>query len=89
MKFAKSVRVGRVSGGWDKSHWNRNDVPNFQGATPVIVSVENRKVCNKTTMKKSLEGFGEVLIIDKTDGFRLDLSRRQRKDLGAPLQTWE
>ena len=45
----------RVSGGWDKSHWNRSDVPNFQEATSVIVPVENRKVCNQTAMRKRLE----------------------------------
>ena len=42
-------------------------------------------------MGKRLEGFGEVRIIDETNGFGLDwtLSRRQRVDFGAPPQTWE
>ena len=43
-------------------------------------------------MGKRLERFGEVRIIDETNGFGLDfvdLSRRQRVDFGAPPQTWE
>ena len=31
--------MGRASGGSDTSYWLRNDVHNFQGATPVIVSI--------------------------------------------------
>ena len=34
-------------------------------------------------------GFGEVLIFDKTDRFKLDFVEKTREDLGAPPQTWE
>ena len=40
-------------------------------------------------MGKMLEQFGEVRIIDETNGFDWTLSRRQRVDFGAPPQTWE
>ena len=40
-------------------------------------------------MGKRLERFGEVRIIDETNGFGVDLSRRQRVDFGVPPQTWE
>ena len=41
------------------------------------------------TMGKRLERFGEVGIIDETNGFGLDFVERQRVDFGAPPQTWE
>ena len=31
--------MDRASGGSDMSHWIRNDIPDFQGATPMILSV--------------------------------------------------
>ena len=40
-------------------------------------------------MGKRLERFGEVRIIDETNGFDWTLSIRQRVDFGAPPQTWE
>ena len=40
-------------------------------------------------MRKRLEGFGEVGIVDETNGFELDFVERQRVDLGAPPQMWE
>ena len=40
-------------------------------------------------MGKRLERFGEVRIVDETNGFGLDFSRRQRVDIGAPPQTWK
>ena len=42
----------RASGGSDTSHWNRNDIPDFQGAISMIVSIENGKACNQTTMRR-------------------------------------
>ena len=39
-------------------------------------------------MGKSLERFGEVRIIDETNGFGLDFVEKTRVDFGAP-QTWE
>ena len=35
-------------------------------------------------MGKRLERFGDVRIVDETNGFGLDFSRRQRVDIGAP-----
>ena len=37
-------------------------------------------------MGKRLQGFGEVRIVDETNGFGLDFVK---KDIGVPLQTWE
>ena len=36
------------------------------------VSVKDGKISNKTTMGKRLERFGEVRIIDETNGFGQD-----------------
>ena len=40
------------------------------------ISIENGKICNQTTMRERLERFGEVWIIDETDGFRLDFVKQ-------------
>ena len=40
-------------------------------------------------MGKRLERFGEVRIIDDTNGLGLDFVKKDRVDFGAPLQTWE
>ena len=39
-------------------------------------------------MGKRLERFGEVRIIDETNGFGLDFIEKT-VDFGAPAQTWE
>ena len=84
--------MGRASGGSDTSYWIGNDIPDFQGVTSVIVSVENGMVCNQTMMRKIPEGFDEVLIIDKTDGFRFNFIEKIKEgfrittpDMGAVL----
>ena len=80
------------SGGSDTSHWIRNDIPDFQGATSVTVALENGKVYNQTTMRKRLEGSGEVLIVFNTNGLRLDCVEKTKRiirsttlDTGAVL----
>ena len=83
--------MGRASGDLDTSHWIRNDIPDFQGEWKGV-SVENRKVCNQTTTRKRLEGDGEVLMVDKMDGFGPDFFKIIKKgfrstttDMGAVL----
>ena len=67
------------SGGSDTSHRIRNDITDFQGATSVIVAVENGKDCKQTTMRKRLEGFGGVLIVFNTNGLRLDYVEKTKR----------
>ena len=56
----------------------------------VIVSVENGKVCNQATMRKRLEGFGEVLIVDKMDDFGQDFVEKAKRGFRSTTpETWE
>ena len=43
----------------------------------------------QTTIRKRRESFGDVWIVVDTDDFGMNLSRRQKEDLGAPPKTWE
>ena len=59
----------------------------------MIVSVENGKVCNPTTMRKRLDGFAEVLNVDKMDGFAIDFIEKIKRgfrsttpEMGAVLK---
>ena len=56
------------------------------------VSVKDGKISNQTTMGKRLERFGEVRIIDETNGFGLDFVEKTESrfwsttpDVGAVL----
>ena len=40
------------------------------------ISINNGKICNQTTMRERLERFGEVWIIDESDGFGLDIVKK-------------
>ena len=58
----------------------------------VKVSVIDEKISNLTTMGKRLERFGEVRIIDETNGFGLDFVEKTESriwsttpDVGAVL----
>ena len=84
--------MGRASGGSNMRHWTRNNILDFQRAMSTKITVENAKVCNRTTMGEKLYRIGEVWIVDETDGFRLNfvqkMERRFRSttpDMGAVL----
>ena len=49
------------------------------GAMPVKALVESGKICNQTTMRKRLERFCEIWIVDKTDGFRLNFIEKEER----------
>ena len=42
--------MGRASGGSNTPHWIRNNILDFLRAMSMKIAVENRKICNKTTM---------------------------------------
>ena len=71
--------MGRASGGSNTSHWIRNDIPYFQGAMPVKISIKNERICNQTTMRKRLERAGEVWIVDEKGGFGLDFIKKTER----------
>ena len=43
------------------------------------VSIKNGEICNQTTMRKKLVRFGEVWIVDETDGFGLDIVEKTER----------
>ena len=47
------------------------------------VSVKDGKISNETTMGKRLERFGEVRIIDETNGFGLDFVKKTESRCGS------
>ena len=46
--------MDRASGGLNMLRWIRNNILDFQGAMFVKITVENGKICNKTTMVERL-----------------------------------
>ena len=46
--------MGRASGGSNTPHWIRNSILDFLRAMFMKIAVENRKICNKTTMGERL-----------------------------------
>ena len=69
-----------------------NNIPDLLRTMSVKVSVKDGKISNKTTMGKRLERFGEVRIIDETNGFGLDFVEKTESrfwsttpDVGAVL----
>ena len=77
--------MGRVPCCSDTSHWIRSDVPDFQGAMSMIALIENGKVYNQMTLGKRLEEFGEVLIVDKEDGFGLDFVEKAKRGFRSTI----
>ena len=71
---------------------NWNNIPDLLRTMSVKVFVIDGKISNETTMGKRLEQFGEVRIIDETNGFGLDFVKRTESrfwsttpDVGAVL----
>ena len=73
--------MGRASGGSGTSHWNRNDIPDFQGAIFMIVSIENGKICNQMTMRRDWRDLVRIGLLIRQMVLDWTLSRRQREDL--------
>ena len=48
------------------------NIPDVLRAMPLKVPVKARKISNQETMRKSLEGFDEVGLVNETNGFGLD-----------------
>ena len=55
---------------------NWNNIPDLLRKMSVKVSVKDGKISNSRTMGKRLERFGEVRIIDETNGFRLHFVKK-------------
>ena len=49
-----------------------NNLPDLLRAMPGKVSIKDGEISNQTMMGKRLERFGEVMIVDETNGFGLD-----------------
>ena len=45
------------------------------------ISTENGKISNQATMRERLEIFGEVWIIDETDGFGVDFVKKMYRNV--------
>ena len=73
------MRLGRASGCWNTPRCTRNDILDFQREMSMKTSVENGKICNKTTMGERLERIGEAWIDNETDCFRLDFIEKIEK----------
>ena len=65
--------MGRASSCSDTPQRNRNNIPDLLRAMPVKLFVKDGKISSQTTMRKRLERFGEVRIVDGTNGFGLDI----------------
>ena len=52
------------------------------------VSVKDGKMCSQTMMRKRLERFGEVRIVDETNGFGLDFVEKRKSGVRNITQTW-
>ena len=55
---------------------NSNNSPDLLRAKPVKVFVRDGTISNQSTMGKRLEQFGEVRIVDETNGFGLDFVKK-------------
>ena len=64
--------MSRASGGSDTPQRNRNNLPDLLRTMPVKVFIKDGKISNQSMRGKRLERFGEVRIVDETNGFGLD-----------------
>jgi len=81
--------MGRASGDSNTPHWVRSNILDFQRAMSVKITVENGKICNEMTIERDCKEFVKFGLLMSLVVLDWTLSRRCRKDLGAPPLKWE